>query len=103
MLPQEHGARASYRSRCVNRGRFPTRRATPDVIHLHAERKGDIPNIRAEQRFAGDALQPTLVPRSGFQARLKPGVRLPVWIDVVIRYGDARPLLGGAHGRTDPS
>ena len=30
----------------------------------------------AEQGFAGDALQPPLVPRSGFQARLKPGVRL---------------------------
>jgi hypothetical protein len=27
-----------------------------------------------EQWFAGDALQPTLAPRSGFQARLKPGV-----------------------------
>src|SRR5712691_9005421 len=30
----------------------------------------------AEQGFAGDCLQPPLVPRSGFRQRLKPGVRL---------------------------
>lgn len=29
---------------------------------------------KAKQGFAGDALQPTLLRRSGFQARLKPGV-----------------------------
>src|SRR5437667_4721200 len=36
----------------------------------------------AEQEFAGDALQPPLVPRSGFQARLKPGVGLTIDIGV---------------------
>ena len=35
---------------------------------------------------AGDALQPTLVPRSGFQARLTPSVR---WLTITGHTSDA--------------
>jgi len=40
-----------------------------------------LPN-RAEQGPAADALQPQLVPRFGFQARLRPGVRR-----LILKYG----------------
>ena len=81
-------------------------RAFPGTAHSLRRRTGTVRQAftivslcpcRAEQGFAGDALQPPLVPRYGFRARLKPGVRCCVYAP---SRPTSSPMPGGSAGHS---